>query len=164
MRAIFVMGWFLLVAALVRGQSIPAASLVSAGGSGMAGGCMVSYTIGQTFVQQSVAGQKSISSGLLQPVEVSRNMSSLSGDIKISVYPNPAGEQIQLAFSSETTYDVLTIRILSTSGSVLVSKQIHVAGAYTFPLQLHNLPSGSYVLELLDPQAKAYGVCSFIKK
>ena len=71
--------------------------------------------------------------------------------INASVYPNPSNGEFNLRVAST---DVLQVRVIDVSGKVIMSNQ--VAGSNLYALDLNNVKSGIYILELESETGKTY--------
>lgn len=85
------------------------------------------------------------------PNQVSVQDSSLSPELKLSVYPNPARDKLWIKSSGDvpmryslSLYD-LRGRLVAVSGDLILSKQ---AGAYPVDLLRPSLPTGIYFLQI----------------
>lgn len=70
-----------------------------------------------------------------------------------SCYPNPASDNITLAFSSKILQN-LSIRILSQSGSVVYTDRVNVSGASIKIVDLSKLANGNYIIEISNGTGK----------
>lgn len=87
--------------------------------------------------------------------EITSASRSLDANIKISLSPNPATDEVRVQIPGEEN---CMIRIVSLDGrSMMAADIIHDAS-----LDIRSLPSGPYVLYVIDP-AGAFNSTTFIK-
>lgn len=63
----------------------------------------------------------------------------------VSVYPNPASNYVNVVLGGSTTGNV-TIRLMNSSGQLLMEKTVSNAAGTTVPLTVSNLPQGNYLI------------------
>ncbi|MCO6477562.1 MAG: T9SS type A sorting domain-containing protein [Phaeodactylibacter sp.] len=69
-------------------------------------------------------------------------------DAGVQVFPNPAGEQLNIRFEFDETVDVLNIELLDVLGQSLRRLRLNSAMAGAEQMSLHGLPAGMYLLRL----------------
>jgi hypothetical protein len=63
----------------------------------------------------------------------------------VSVYPNPASSYVNVVLGGSATGNV-TIRLVNTTGQVLLEKTASNAAGTTVPLTVSNFPQGDYLI------------------
>jgi Secretion system C-terminal sorting domain len=63
----------------------------------------------------------------------------------VSIYPNPASTYVNVVLGGSTTGNV-TIRLMNTTGQLLLEKTVSNAGGMTVPLTVSNFPQGDYLI------------------
>jgi hypothetical protein len=67
--------------------------------------------------------------------------------ISFEVYPNPASEQVIVAFENNTS---ASLHILDATGRLVYTQQINEVGAMLLPVDVSELASGSYTVQLIN--------------
>lgn len=81
----------------------------------------------------------------------------------LSIYPNPVQSIIQFAFNANEK-ELFTLNILSADGKIVKNQQQQMAQGYnTVSVNANDLPTGTYVLQLINSQQKRVATQSFIK-
>lgn len=70
----------------------------------------------------------------------------------VSVYPNPANNEINVLFNNSNIY---TVQLIDLNGRVVFNSNVQVASNAVLTIQRNNLPAGSYILNLVDASGKA---------
>ena len=63
----------------------------------------------------------------------------------VSVYPNPASTYVNVVLGGSATGNV-SIRLMNTTGQLLLEKTVSNAGGMTVPLTVSNFPQGDYLI------------------
>jgi hypothetical protein len=63
----------------------------------------------------------------------------------VSVYPNPASTYVNIVLGGSATGNV-SIRLINTTGQVLIEKTVSNAAGTTVPLNVSNFPQGDYLI------------------
>jgi len=79
----------------------------------------------------------------------------------ISIYPNPASEQLHIAFSDETNLSEMQVVITNISGKELYREKIYAKHS-SFDIDISALSSGTYFLNIIEDKGIKYSV-KFIK-
>ncbi len=69
-------------------------------------------------------------------------------DAGVQVFPNPAGELLNVRYEFDETADVLNIQLMDVLGQSLRHIRLNSAMAGTEQMSLHGLPAGMYLLRL----------------
>jgi PKD repeat protein len=67
--------------------------------------------------------------------------------MSFEVYPNPASEQVIVAFENNTS---ASLHILDATGRLVYTQQIYEVGAMLLPVDVSELASGSYTVQLIN--------------
>jgi hypothetical protein len=126
-------------------------ALSAAGGSASGTGGTVSYTIGQVAYTNLTGTSGTITEGVQQPFEILVYTSLQDANdfaFECSAYPNPATDQVIVKIEN---YDMekLHIRLYDANGKLV--QNMKVVTNETIIL-LTSLPSGSYLLKILNSQ------------
>jgi hypothetical protein len=69
--------------------------------------------------------------------------------INFEVYPNPAAEQVVVAFENNSTG---TLNILDATGRLVYTKTCNEVGSVLLPVNVSMLSSGSYTVQLINAE------------
>ncbi len=86
-----------------------------------------------------------------------------AGDNEVSVFPNPAQDDISVSFANDVSGDFM-LTVFSASGKQLMDKQINMNGERTFNLNIEHLPKGVYYAELVDELNSLTQQFKFVKE
>jgi hypothetical protein len=76
------------------------------------------------------------------------------GNLDATVYPNPAGEEIQVEFNSTAT-SAYQVRVLDLSGkAILIREGTATEGTNIIDMNLSEMPGGLYFLEIMNGEGK----------
>ncbi|MFK7809396.1 MAG: T9SS type A sorting domain-containing protein, partial [Saprospiraceae bacterium] len=78
----------------------------------------------------------------------------LASEHKISAYPNPAKDQITVAFDLQKQQELVTLSIVSPSGSLLQTKRLDDIKEERISLNLEKFTGGSYFLKINTPEGE----------
>jgi|GEM_PF-1664940 len=82
-------------------------------------------------------------------ISISTTGISSSGDASVSVYPNPAGDLLQVALQGTLSYNDAEIRLIDVSGRTLLLRRENIsAGKQVFSLDTSLLSGGLYHLQV----------------
>lgn len=80
----------------------------------------------------------------------------------LMIYPNPAGDKITVQHQQLTDVNSYTVHIVDINGSI-ISAQTAQANSGSLQIQTENIPSGYYILEIIEPSTNANWHASFIR-
>ncbi|MCB0597473.1 MAG: T9SS type A sorting domain-containing protein [Lewinellaceae bacterium] len=69
-------------------------------------------------------------------------------DAGLSVFPNPAGEQLNVRYAFDETVEVLNVQLIDALGRGLRHSSLNGVQSGTLEMTLHNLPAGLYMLRV----------------
>jgi hypothetical protein len=132
-------------------QQIKQEVIASAGGYNVASGntISISWTLGETIIPTftSQDGSLVLTHGFQQKIVITAVEENLVNPVKITVFPNPASEMINVEFETPTDAEV-SLFLLSNQGSLVKTLQIPT-GTLTKEINMQDLPSGIYYLRLV---------------
>ena len=144
----------LVFSALICGISVYSQTLVkqdvisSAGGFNTGTGISISWTLGETIIPNFKATDNSLYlvHGLQYQLSITAIEENLETLVKITIYPNPASDIINIEFEKAMD-DEVNLMIINSQGKPVKSTIIEAATIET-QLNLQDLPAGMYYLRL----------------
>jgi hypothetical protein len=131
--------------------------IASAGGYNVNGNLTISWTLGETIIPTFQNGNLILTHGFQQQLIVTAIEEKLEDVVKVTVYPNPATDNINIRFEEPLDGEV-TIRLLNSQGK-LVKTDVMEVTAVEKQINLQDLPSGAYFLKLTkDKLSNVYKV------
>jgi hypothetical protein len=131
--------------------------IASAGGYNTSGSLSISWTLGETIIPTFQNGNLILTHGFQQQVLVSAVEENLENTVKVTVYPNPASDHLNVRFEEPLDAEV-KINIINTQG-ILVKSDIMEVTLIEKELDLRELPSGTYFLRLIkEKKSNVYKV------
>ncbi len=130
----------------VYGQTAVKKSCIStSGGSYTNGNMTIIYAIGEVAVQENSQGNIHISEGFIAPdILTATGIEDYRELYGVRVFPNPVKDDLQIELPDEQNYE---IRLFDLSGKEL--KNIFIEQS-EYQLQMSHLPSGMYLLVVID--------------
>lgn len=141
------MNLFLFIILLFTSFCSNAQSSLNAGGtSKKVTGVNYTYSLGQPFGAKVFLGERIISEGVQQPIEVFRVVSGLIdlSLLKFDVFPNPTDEFLNVQLD-HPEFKGLNIKMVDLNGKELMN---HAVTQEAFLLDVKKFPSAIYFLEL----------------
>jgi hypothetical protein len=140
----------ILCACSVAAQQINQEVIASAGGFNTSSdkSVSISWTLGETIIPTLVSGDGSLilTHGFQQKIIVSSVEENFEDPVDVTVFPNPAGESINIQFKSAIDKEIL-ISLLDAQGKLVRTDRIEVT-ALIKQMNLQDLPAGVYYLRL----------------
>jgi hypothetical protein len=125
--------------------------IASAGGYNKSGDntISISWTLGETIVPTftSQDGSLILTHGFQQKLIITAVEETLEEMVKVTIYPNPASEIINIQFQSATDKEIL-LYLLDSKGGVVKTEKIEVA-TIEKTIDLQNLPAGVYFIRMI---------------
>jgi hypothetical protein len=123
--------------------------IASAGGYNPSTGISISWTLGETIVTTFTASDNTIkiSNGFQPQLYVTAVEENIETGVKITVYPNPASDIVNIRFDVALDQEVKLLMI-SSQGKPVKSIIIE-ATTIEKEINLQDLPSGIYYLRLI---------------
>jgi hypothetical protein len=120
--------------------------IASAGGYNTSGSLSISWTLGETIIPTFQNGNLILTHGFQQQLLVTTVEENLEELVKVTVYPNPASDNINIRFESPLDGEV-TIQLINGQGKLVKTDVIEVSVTEK-QLNLQDLASGTYFLKL----------------
>lgn len=122
--------------------------IASAGGYNTATGISISWTLGETIIPTFKASDNSIilTHGFQQQLIITTVEDNLEDAVKVTVYPNPASEIVNIAFDNPVEGEI-KLFLINAQGA-LVKTDVIEATTIEKQLNLQDLPAGIYYLRL----------------
>jgi hypothetical protein len=120
----------------------------------------ISFTIGEGIAQTLTKGGKTLTQGFHQATISVSILSEISNsDFSISVFPNPASDEVTIKMNQEKVSG-LQYMLFDINGRILIEKHLHAAET---KIPVNNFSEGIYVIKVLDGK-KELKVFKIIKK
>jgi hypothetical protein len=122
--------------------------IASAGGYNTATGISISWTLGETIIPTFKAADNSIilTHGFQQQLIITTVEENLPDPVKVTVYPNPASDILNIAFDSPVEGEV-TLVLINSQGKVVKTGTIEAASTEK-QINMQDVPGGVYYLRL----------------
>jgi hypothetical protein len=131
-------------------QSLKQDVISSAGGYNVASGgsLSLSWTLGETIIPTftSSDGSLIITNGFQQKIVISVGVENIPDPVSITIYPNPAGESLNIKFDFPTDGEI-TFFLINIKGGMVKTGKIEAA-TVNKEINMQDLPSGIYYLRL----------------
>ncbi len=138
----------------------PAQEVVSsAGKTSSVSGYAVSWTLGEPVIQTWSSGNTKVTQGFHQSRLTVTPASIIANDLEIKVYPNPAGQFVNIHYSKLP--DKSRYTLYNLAGERLNEGEIRET---ITRVNLQNQASGSYLLKLTDGKSNAIQSFKIVKK
>ncbi len=126
---------------------------VSAGGEASGSGGSVSYTVGQVVYTTSTTTNGTVAQGVQQPFEISEitGVSETGITLKMSVYPNPTTDYLQLDVDNEQNVEMLYYQLFGINGQLLQKQEIL---AVETQIKMADYKQGIYFLNIVANKQK----------
>ncbi len=134
---------FLALSANAQKQEV----IASAGGYNTSGNLSISWTLGETIIPTYQNGNLILTHGFQQQLIATAIEENIDNQVKITVYPNPASDHLNIKFEEPLDAEV-KIFILNSTGS-LVRTDVMEITVLEKELNLQDLPAGTYFLKLV---------------
>lgn len=118
----------------------------SSGGSGMIGGTILQYTIGESAISSIAGGALLFTQGFLQPEEVPLPPPASNTVLDLILYPNPALTTVKIQFDLLKS-NLATIMLVNSAGqTVYQNVQQCGAGKVLIVLPVNHFAAGVYTV------------------
>jgi len=109
----------------------------------------ISWTLGETIVPTftSQDGSLILTHGFQQKLIITAVEETLEEMVKVTIYPNPASEIINIQFQSATDKEIL-LYLLDSKGGVVKTEKIEIATVEK-TIDLQDLPAGIYFIRMI---------------
>jgi len=147
-----------LMGSTVFGQTIQNSVISSTGGSSSAGNVKMDYTLGETVIETFSAGGNTLTQGFHQTNLTLVAVENVELFAEISVFPNPTSEFVNIDIPAN--YKLMEISMFDVTGKLLKTKA-NASGLVT--LDVNDLATGTYYLQVINPKNKEYKTYKLIK-
>ncbi len=141
---IFIVCIFVLPA---HSQLIKQEVIASAGGYNLKGDISLCWTLGETIIETFASGSLVLTHGFQQKLIVTTVKENLSSSLNVVLYPNPAGDLINIQFDPATDTET-DIMLADLQGKILKSDKIGIATSIA-GFNLQDLPAGIYFIKII---------------
>ena len=144
---------FILITAFLAGsviaQQVKQEVIASAGGYNINSGLSISWTLGETIVPtfRTQDGTLILTHGFQQKLVWTAIQENLASIVNITLFPNPAGEVVNLQFDEPVDGEIL-VYLLDTQGRLVKTDVIGTASIEK-QVNLQDLPAGVYYFKLI---------------
>jgi hypothetical protein len=121
--------------------------IASAGGYNSAGGISISWTLGETIIPTFSSGDLILTHGFQQQLIVTTIEDNLEELVNVTVYPNPASENLNLRFEVPVEGEI-DLYLLNQQGQ-LVKTDVIEAATLEKQISMQEFPAGVYFLRLV---------------
>lgn len=141
---IFIVCFFVLP---VHAQLIKQEVIASAGGYNIKGDISLSWTLGETIIETFSNGSLVLSHGFQQKLIITTVKENLAPSLNVVLYPNPAGDLINIKFdpATDTETDIILVDL---QGKILRSDRIGISTSIT-GFNLQDVPTGIYFIKII---------------
>lgn len=146
----------------LKSQPVKQDLIASAGGSKVNGNISVSWTLGETIVPmfRSANSTVTLTNGFLQQLIVTSVEEPLDISVQVSVFPNPAAENISIRFQNPVD-GRFQYSLVDSQGRVVRTGNIE-AGESEKQINVRDISGGAYFIRL--SKGKITNVYKIIKK
>ena len=140
----------LLAATLFVGStslSLAQKNTVASGGNATGNGGSTSYSVGQVLYTTNTGANGSVAQGVQQPYEITviAGVNETAIHLKLSVYPNPATNYIQLKVENEKL-ESLTYQLIDLQGKVINTEKVTASNT---TIIMEALPKAIYLINII---------------
>jgi len=129
------------------GAQVKQEVIASAGGYNSASGISLSWTLGETIIPTFTSPNLILTHGFQQQVIITAVEENFENQVKITVFPNPASDNVNIAFEQPVEGEV-QIMILNSLGNLVRTEFIEPAMVEK-QVNLQDLPAGIYYFKLV---------------
>jgi Secretion system C-terminal sorting domain len=142
---------FTMLLTLSVGAQVKQEVIASAGGFNVATGntISISWTLGETIIPTftSQDGSLILTHGFQQKLIITAVEENIVNPVKITVYPNPTSEIINLEFDTPTDGE-FSLYLFNAQGKMVKTDQIGIS-TINKEINMQDLPAGIYYLRLI---------------
>jgi hypothetical protein len=153
-----------LLAVSVGAQQIKQEVIATAGGYNKSAdnSISISWTLGETIIPtfKSQDGTLILTHGFQQKLIITSVEENLEEQVKVTIYPNPTSETINILFETATD-KVISVYLVDSQGKMVKTDQIE-ATVLEKPIDMQDLPAGIYYLRLI--KGKLVNVYKVVKR
>ena len=123
----------------------------ASGGDATGSGGTATYTIGQVAYTYESGTNGNTNQGVQQPYEIYPvGIDEQNLEIELSIYPNPASENLQIEFKKYGEYDA-TYQLIDLTGKILLESKVQNT---TSSLEIGLYKPGVYMLNVISKSEK----------
>jgi len=120
--------------------------IASAGGYNTGGNLSISWTLGETIIPTFQSGNLILTHGFQQQILITAVEENLETLVKVTIYPNPASDIVNISFEEALDSEV-SFNLINSQGKVVKSNTIEAA-TIEKQIDLQDIPKGIYYLKL----------------
>jgi hypothetical protein len=140
----------MLITLAVGAQQVKQDVIASAGGYNKSSdnSISISWTLGETIIPTftSSDGSLILTHGFQQKLVITTEVENIEESVKITIYPNPASEIVNIQFETAPDKEIL-LYLLDAQGKLVKTDKIEPSIAEK-QINLQDLPAGVYYLRL----------------
>ena len=121
--------------------------IASAGGYNVASNISISWTLGETIIPTFTSPNLILTHGFQQQIIITAIEENLENEVKITVFPNPASDNVNILFEEPVDGEV-KIYMLNSLGKLVKTDFIEPAMVEK-QINLQDLPAGIYYFKLI---------------
>jgi hypothetical protein len=145
MKHLILMLFAIFLVLSVSGQ-VKQEVIASAGGYNASGGVSISWTLGETIIPTYQNGNLILSHGFQQQLIITAVEETLDILVDIKLFPNPAGDNLNIRFEEAVDGEVV-IAIIDSQGRLVKTEHIE-ATTTEKQINLQDLGAGVYFLRM----------------
>lgn len=128
--------------------------IATSGGYNVNGNLSVSWTLGETIIPtlRSQDGALVLTHGFQQKLLVTAIEETISNQVKIKVFPNPASDAVNIRFDSPVDEEI-NLDILDSQGKLLKTDKIEPASVEK-QINMQDMPGGIYYIRLSNANSR----------
>ncbi len=151
--------------ASVHAQTLERQVIGSSGGSFSSGTLQVDHTTGEMAIGSATTGTFTVSQGFHQAMLFRTSIADKTMDVRFSLFPNPATDQITLALQAAQPFELRLSLTTATGQVVFADQDAEVANEnYKRVIPTKSLAAGVYFLNLHDPVQGVIRHIQFVKQ
>ena len=143
----FIFVFIAVLLAFSAGAQIKQEVIASAGGYNVTSNISISWTLGETIIPTFTSPNLILTHGFQQQVIVTAVLENFENQVKITVFPNPASDNVKIAFEEPVDGEV-KIFMLNSLGKLVKADFIEPA-MIEKEINLQDLPAGVYYFRLV---------------
>lgn len=127
-------------------QTVKQDVIASAGGFNTNGNLSISWTLGETIIPTFQNGNLILTHGFQQQILITAIEENLETPVKVTIYPNPASQMINISFDEALDSEV-SFQLINSQGKIVKTNVIE-ATTIEKQVDLQDIPKGVYYLKL----------------
>lgn len=147
MKHNILLAFSVFLALSVSAQTAKQEVIASAGGYNTSGTLAISWTLGETIIPTFSSGTLILTHGFQQDIWITAVEENLENAVKVTIFPNPASDNINISFEEPLDNEV-KVYLLNSQGKLVKTDVIENATTET-EMNLQDIPAGVYYLKLI---------------